>query len=211
MWGIGEKSLPKFHRANIRTIGDLAACPIPRLKTIVGEAHAEHLHALAQGMDERPVEASDGMKSVSHEHTFLQDSADREVLEKTLLRLSEKLSRRAFRYETAGRTVHLTLRFEDFSTKVRSVTLKDGVHLTEDIFREVKTLFEKTWKAGRKVRLLGVGLSHLDERDSGPQKLFKDEEADRRKKLRATVIGIAEALGETAITRARLLDKPEKK
>ena len=77
-------------------------------------------------------------KSISHEHTFDQDTADLEVLESTLARLSEMVGRRARRYGVAGKTVHLTIRYADFTTFGRQQTRSTHTNSSDEIYLEAK-------------------------------------------------------------------------
>ena len=101
-------------------------------------------------------------KSVSHEHTFSEDTRDASVLEGTLLRLSEMVGRRLREHQLHARTVQLRLRYSDFSTITRAQTLERSTQLDNEIFQAIRELFRKNWKAGREIRLLGVHTSGFD-------------------------------------------------
>ena len=105
-------------------------------------------------------------KSVSHEHTFNKDTADRTFLESTLVKLSEMVGRRLRENGLHGRTVQLKLRYSDFSTFTRAHTLSAPTQLDTVIAQEICDLFRKNWKSGAKIRLLGVHISGFDHRIS---------------------------------------------
>ncbi len=80
-------------------------------------------------------------KSISHEFTFNEDTADLETLEATLARLSEMVGRRLREHKLFARTVQLKLRYSDFSTITRAHSLDHGTQLDTEIFREIRALF----------------------------------------------------------------------
>ncbi|MEZ4762862.1 MAG: hypothetical protein R3C26_06570 [Calditrichia bacterium] len=89
IWGVGKKSLISLEKIGIHTIGHLRQYPADALTKKFGKM-GDHLHRMANGIDEREVHDRDPVKSVSHETTFFEDQTDREFLISTLLKLSEK-------------------------------------------------------------------------------------------------------------------------
>ncbi|HED10002.1 MAG TPA: DNA polymerase IV [Caldithrix abyssi] len=166
MWGAGAKTQQKLHAMGIRTFGDLARFSADILEKKLGRA-GRHFYRLAHGLDVRSVKNERAVKSVSNEHTFDRDTLDDEELKRTLARLCEKVGNRLRRAGLSGRTVHLKLRFDNFETLTRSVTLPRATDSTGRLTAEIMTLFERNRQKGRAVRLLGVGLSGFDrERDT---------------------------------------------
>ncbi len=123
LWGVGPVTLAKLDRLGVDSIGDLAALPLPAVISAVGQASGRHLHALANGIDDRPVVADGEAKSVSHEETFPRDLLDRELVDRELIRLGDAVARRLRVAGRAGRTVNLKVRYSDFTTLTRSLTL----------------------------------------------------------------------------------------
>ena len=166
MPGVGKVTEQRLHELGIQTIAQLAEMD--------GEFAREHLGewglalaAKARGEDAGGWYDSDigddaGPKSVSHEHTFSEDTRDASVLEGTLLRLSEMVGRRLREHQLHARTVQLRLRYSDFSTITRAQTLERSTQLDNEIFQAIRELFRKNWKAGREIRLLGVHTSGFD-------------------------------------------------
>ncbi|HLW55659.1 MAG TPA: DNA polymerase IV [Candidatus Angelobacter sp.] len=102
-------------------------------------------------------------KSISHEHTYGLDTADPEILESTLARLSEMVGRRLREQEFSARTLQLKLRYSDFTTITRAHSLASATSVDTEIFATVRRLFLENWVKGRAVRLLGVHASHFGE------------------------------------------------
>src|SRR5579864_2486334 len=102
-------------------------------------------------------------KSISHEHTYGLDTADPEILESTLARLSEMVGRRLREQEFSARTLQLKLRYSDFTTITRAHSLASATSVDTEIFATVRRLFLENWVKGRAVRLLGVHASNFGE------------------------------------------------
>src|SRR5881275_1864118 len=117
----------------------------------------------AGGWFDTEVGEDDGPKSVSHEHTFSEDTRDAVKLEATLLRLSEMVARRLREQQLFARTIQLKLRYTDFTTITRAHTPENPTQLDTEIYAEIRKLFRDNWKKGATVRLLGVGTSNFME------------------------------------------------
>src|SRR5258707_5280490 len=123
-----------MERLGLRTIGQVRATSVDILKEHFGAA-GEHLWQLAHGIDERLVVADREAKSISHESTFAEDIADREVLRAWLMELAEQVARRLRRNALKGRTVELKVRFADFQTITRSLTLPEPTNITQELLQ----------------------------------------------------------------------------
>jgi DNA polymerase-4 len=127
------------------------------------------------------VGAGTAAKSISHEHTYNEDTGDASQLEATLMRLSEMVGRRLREAKVYARTIQLKLRYKDFTTITRAHSLPAATQLDGEIFEEARKLFRKNWKQGREVRLLGVQASSLEGQteqinllEGGRQQRWKD-------------------------------------
>ncbi len=206
LWGVGPATSSKLQRLGIRTIGQLAETPEPALVRSLGRAHGRHLHALANGIDPRPVVPDQGVKSVSHEETFARDIFDRAVLERELLRTADAVATRLRKGQIAGRTVSLKVRFGDFRTLTRSTTLAeptDSARTITDVARSM--LAEIDVSAG--VRLLGAGVSQLG--DGSVRQLSLDDVAPAGRadwtRAESAVDEVRARFGPTALGPASLI------
>ncbi len=161
LWGIGPKTAARLAEIGIHTIGDITRMPKQELVTRLGK-FGEDLRERAIGIDHSTVHTSDRVKSVSNETTFARDVSDVQVLYETLHSLSESVGRRLRRKDLKGTTVKLKLRWHDFTTLTRQTTLPSPTDDDREIYAAVKELFNKTWKKGHPVRLLGVGITQFD-------------------------------------------------
>ena len=170
LWGVGPVTAGRLHAVGLRTIGDLADATPDRLEKILGR-HGRDLHALARGVDDRPVQPRSDPKSLSAENTFAVDARDvHEVLAQLADQAAEVAGRLAG-HGFHGRTVTLKVRYSDFTTVTRSQSLPRPVRTAEDVLAvATRMLLQRTEFPGRPIRLVGVGVAGLvDER--GPQQL----------------------------------------
>jgi nucleotidyltransferase/DNA polymerase involved in DNA repair len=222
LWGVGPKTEATLGRIGLRTVGQVAAMSQRDLERLLGESGAQ-LWRLAQGIDERPVEAVEGCKSIGHETTFEKDTADFDLLHATLLELVEKTARRMRLEGVRGRTVTVKFREEDFSTFTRRVTLDDAVDTSEKIFPVALKLMKGLLREDVRVRLIGVSLSNLvtegarsaakvqlglfDQPTQPMQPSQSAQSSPKERKLAAAIDDISRRFGDRAITRATLVPK----
>lgn len=200
LWGVGAQTQKTLNGMGIQIIEQLAKYPAGQLSKRLG-VHGEHLSDLANGIDERDVEIDDEIKSVSHEHTFEEDTSDLDQVYGILSFLSEKVSRRLRKYEMRGRTVTLKVRLSNFKTVTRAHTLQGRVNFFDDIYKQAKDLFDAFYVEGMAIRLLGVRMSNFD--DSYVQEsLFESPVDEQREKVHKAVDLIKDKFGEGAIQRA---------
>jgi len=162
LYGVGEETAKKLAMLGVRTIGQLAALPVPALKKIFGVI-GEMLHDAANGIDNSPILTPEEMpppKSVGNDHTLHADTLDQDVIHSVLLGLSGKVARRLRKGGHAGRTVTVKIRFADFTTITRSRTLDAYVDLDKEIFDVAREIVDGVQKQ-RAIRLLGVSVSNL--------------------------------------------------
>ncbi len=206
LWGVGPKTEARFKRLGLRTIGQIARLPVESLEELLGQAGRD-LWELANGQDERPVVPEQDAKSISAEHTFGQDTEDRETIRRTLLGLADRVAQRLRRegYLTTG----VTLKFRDhrFRTLTRAASLPQATDVADDLYREAWRLVDTIRWQGSRVRLLGIAANRLTSvagAGTGQMPLFSSG-ADPRRELARTVDAIQERFGSDAITRASLL------
>jgi len=161
LWGIGDKTADRLHALNIKTIGQLAAYPLTDLLQRFGK-HGQAMWQHAQGIDKRPVETEHETKSISKETTFAHDITHRRVLEQTLRRLSDQVGQRLRDEGMSANTVKIKIRWTDFTTLTRQVTLDRSTDETNRIFLAAIDLFDRIWH-GQAVRLIGVGVSNFEQ------------------------------------------------
>ena len=207
MWGIGPRSLPRFHAAGIRCFGDLQAMDPDRLASRFGES-CRRFHGLAHGNDDRAVVPERTAKSIGQERTFAENLSDREAIESILLGEVEQVSERLRRSGARARTVTVKIRFGDFETISRSRTLREPTDLTMLIWDQARELFREWARSGfQSVRLIGCSVSGFD-RDAQAS-LFEDPEARQASRVDAVTDAIHARFGGRSISRARAVRRGE--
>jgi DNA polymerase IV len=197
LWGVGPKTLERLARLGVHTIGDIAALPVAALVGAVGDAHGRHLHTVANGIDDRPVEPDQPAKSVGHEETYPRDVHDAGRLGREVVRMADGVASRLRAGGVAGRTVTLKLRFGDFRTITRSTTLPTVVDGAPAIARAAGDLLA-TVDPSPGVRLLGVTVSGLT-RDPSRQLSFDDLGARSWDDASSAIDEIRARFGDAAI------------
>ncbi len=162
LWGVGPATLQRLDGLAIRTVGDLARIDPLTLAATLGKAAAGHLHNLANGIDDRPVDTDRQAKSVGHEETYATDICDPQRARTEVVRLADGVSTRLRRSGLMARTVTLKLRYASFETVTRSTTLKNAVSTSAALVAVVHPLLGEL-DVTRGVRLLGVHCSNFAE------------------------------------------------
>ncbi|MGQ0433421.1 MAG: DNA polymerase IV [Microthrixaceae bacterium] len=160
LWGVGPKTLEKLQRIGVFTVGDLASLDERGAAAALGVASGAHLLRLAHGLDEREVIPHQRAKSIGHEETFARDHHTLDTLHQELVRLGDSVAARLRGAGMAGRTVSIKVRFHDFRTITRSITLPSAVDTGPDVVRAASELLHRIDPSAG-VRLLGVHVSQL--------------------------------------------------
>jgi DNA polymerase IV len=166
--GIGPKANAKLQLLNIHTIGELAAAPLDVLQPHFGANTAAWLHAVAHGVDERPVVTFSEPKSISRETTFERDLhavRDRPTLSALFTDLCQRLAGDLQRKGYAAKTIGIKLRFDDFQTATRDQTLLETTQDAAQIRRAAGACLKRV-DLTRRLRLLGVRASQLHKADA---------------------------------------------
>jgi DNA polymerase-4 len=204
--GVGKVMEQKLEAVGIRRVGDLARLEDGDLEgrfgkwglALAGKARGED----AGGWFDTEVGEHEDPKSISHEHTYGEDTADAERLQSTLMRLSEMVGRRLREGGYHARTIQLKLRYTDFTTITRAHSLDEATQLDTEIYEQARRLFLGNWKRGSAVRLLGVQASHFE---AGPAQLDLIEPSRQQRWKRALEAAdhMRDKFGESSIGLAR--------
>jgi len=206
--GIGSNVEKQLARFGIQTCGQLGRYPVEILKRHFGVI-GECLSQMGRGVDGSPVvppEDEEEVKSIGHSMTLDRDISGRESLLKYLLQLSEMVGRRARRYGVEGKTIHVTVRYDDFSTVGRQRTCTDPTNQTAAIYRMAIAILD-TFDLSRPVRLLGVRITNLVHKGK-QMSLF--EENSRSAKATAAMDEANNRFGSFTVTYGSILETEEK-
>ncbi|HYL09319.1 MAG TPA: DNA polymerase IV [Candidatus Acidoferrales bacterium] len=156
--GIGPVTERALNALGIEFVGQLAEAPAEKLEEIFGR-WGTALYRKSRGQDSYEFLVDAEPKSISQNHTFGEDTADRAALDAMLSHLTQKACKRLREAGLETRTLTLTLRYAGFDTHTRSKTLAQATSLDGVIHAAFKELFERHWNRSRRIRLLGVALS----------------------------------------------------
>ena len=219
--GVGKVTEQDMHACGIRKVGDLAKLDAAFVEQRFGQWGLA-LAGKARGLDAGgwfDGEIGDGHdpKSVSHEHTFMTDTADAGELDSMLVKLSEKVARRLRDHGVFSRTVQIKLWYSDFTTFTRSKTLDHATQIDTELAEAARALFHKAWSK-QPIRLLGVYAQQF-EASEGQTSLIEEPRADGWRKALAAVDKIRGKYGDDGIVslaagmsaqfRAKVHENPE--
>jgi DNA polymerase-4 len=164
--GVGKVTKTHLNNIGIVRIGDLLRVEESVLEenfgksglALAGKARGED----AGGWFQDEVGADWQAKSISHEHTFSEDTRNLEKIESTLAHLAELVGRRLREQNFSARTIQLKLRYSDFSTITRAHSVPNPTHVDTEISEAARKLFRANWEQGRTVRLLGIHTSNFE-------------------------------------------------
>ncbi len=163
--GIGKVTEKKMLRLGIALGRDLRRLSKEDLLFHFGRSGA-FFYDIVRGKDDRPVEPTRERKSIGSETTLQDDTTDREFLRQILSQLAFKVEQSMQARECGGACVTLKVRYDDFTTITRSVTLAGPVFTSTEILRQIDRLQRDTELGERKIRLLGITLSKLSDRNA---------------------------------------------
>jgi len=204
--GVGKVTEKSLQNLGIHKVGDLARYDDAFLEkrfgkwglALAGKARGED----AGGWFDSEVGTDTNAKSISHEHTYNEDTADQEQIESTLMRLTEMVARRLREANVHARTVQLKLRYKDFTTITRAHSLAVPTQLDTEIFEQIRTLFRKNWQKRQQVRLLGVQTSSF-EHEAQQGDLLEGDRRQRWQKALSAADRLRDKFGESSVTLAR--------
>lgn len=159
--GVGKVTEENLARAVIRTVGDLQDYP-GDLRALVGSWGPE-LKRFAIGEDDRALDLGDEIKSISSENTFLRDTDDRPTLRACLKEQADEIAGKLSRRRLAAHTVQVKVRYSDFTTLTRQISMEEPVTEAKEIYRLGCWLLARERLVNRPLRLIGLGVSGLVE------------------------------------------------
>jgi len=205
--GVGPQVEAVLADIGVRTLGRLASLPETRLRGLFGR-YGPSLAERARGIDPSPVVPLAGPpKSVSREGTFATDVSDAAALRAVLRGYCESVGAELRRLGRRGRSLTLKLRYADFTTITRSLTLDSPTQADDILYRVGQTLLEAALaRDGRAVRLIGFGVSNLVE--NAVQLPLEEARWQRLERLDRAVDRVRLKYGRRCLQRGRILFEP---
>ena len=212
MYGVGSKTAEKLNHMGIRTIGELAKSDVNAVIKALGKVGNEvYLHA--NGIDNSTVLArvDDDVKSIGREKTLSEDITDIEKAKIVLMELADDVGMTVRKQGKEGNTVHITLKYSDFHSVTRQMTIP-ATSVTREIYQAGCSLLEQNWNKSRPVRLIGISISGFYEDGSSEQLSLFDSmqgnvQAGKNKQIDKAMDKIRNKYGSEKITLATLVKK----
>ncbi len=213
MWGLpvselfmlGRKTVPKLYNMQIKTIGDLAKTSKEILAKKLGK-HGVMIWEYANGIDNTPVNyIKEKPKCIGNSVTLPQDISNIEKLEEILLALTEQVTFRLRRQKMLANVVNVQLRTNKFIDTSHQKKLIKETSSTKEIYTQAKELLEQMYIRGQQIRLIGLRVDGLEEKEKQQISLFdnvKDERQEKQEKLDTAIDKLKEKYGYNLITRA---------
>lgn len=201
IWGIGPKSAARLASYSIHTIGDVQRASVPFLRARFGE-DVDRLVNLAHGRDDRPVVPDRDAKSIGTEQTFGENLQTRDEVRHELLGEVEQVAWRLRRANLKARTVTVKIRYGDFKTVTRSVTLPTETDVTRDLWQAALSCFDAWAETSfSPVRLIGAQAKGLTPASGSQPTLFDADDREKLEKVDRATDKIRAKFGEDAIRR----------
>jgi DNA polymerase-4 len=212
MYGVGAKTAEKLNHIGITTIGELAKSDVNALVKALGKFGNE-VYSHANGIDNSTVYArvDDDVKSIGRETTLPEDITDIEKAKIILMELADDVGMTVRKQGKEGRTVHITLKYSDFHSVTRQMTLP-ATAVTKEIYQAGCRLLEQNWNTSHPVRLIGISVSGFYEDGSSEQLSLFDSmqgnvQAGKNKQIDEAMDKIRSRFGSGKITLATLVKK----
>ncbi|MGD8649088.1 MAG: DNA polymerase IV, partial [Desulfobacterales bacterium] len=165
-FGVGKVTEEKMLNVGIKTGADLKRYKKEQLVELFGKSGG-YFYNIAHGMDDRPVEPNRIRKSIGKETTLIEDIDDTNQMVEILENIADRLENSLIKREAKGRTITLKLKYFDFQSITRSITIDGPADRASVIMDYVKPLLSKTEAGKKKVRLLGISISNFDDQETG--------------------------------------------
>jgi len=207
---LGRKTIPKLYNMRIKTIGQLAKTDKQVMIKKFGK-HGLMMWEYANGIDDSEVQYKyEKPKGVGNSTTLPMDISDISKLEEILLALTEQVTYRLRRYNLLANVVNVQLRTKDFEDKSHQRKLPEATSNTKDIYAEAKELLHEMYIKGTPIRLIGMRVDNLVEKDELQLSLFSHQDSEKQEKIDKVVDDLKQKYGYNSITRAGKLHSEDK-
>lgn len=209
MYGIGRQTEQKLMDYAIYKIGDIANSNVEFLKSNFGK-YGEELYRLSNGIDNSQVVPNPiyDNKSISRSTTLPHDTNNNEYIKHILLSLAEEVGYEARKYGYKGKTIVISIKYEDFTLVTRQKTVTP-TYLTKDIYNTALKLIEANKSRNKLIRLLGLGLSNFETDEAEQLSIFDLLEGStnvhKEETIEKTIDRIRERFGNKKILRGSML------
>ncbi|MDR2767160.1 MAG: DNA polymerase IV [Treponema sp.] len=191
IWGAGAKTQEELKKHGFKSCADLHRLSPAMLASIFGNSFGEFLYRAVRGQAASAFDGERGTKSMSAERTFPYDLFDEFEIETQLFNICSELMFRLLHSPYQSRTITIKIRYgEDFSTVGARETFQTAPAAFNELYDRLLALFRRKYETGRGVRLLGAGLSGLEEREALRQGDLFGEESEKERRLEKSILAI---------------------
>ncbi len=199
---LGKKTVPKLYNMQIKAIGDLAKTSKETLSKKFGK-HGIQMWEYANGIDNSEVQyKKEKPKGIGNSITLPENAEQIEKLEEILLALAEQVTYRLRKYELLAKTVNVQLRTNNFEDTSHQGKLDNPTATTKEIYEKAKKLLNQMYHKPMKIRLIGLRVDNLIEKENMQISLFQEPKNDKQEKLDKVVDELKNKYGYNKITRA---------
>ena len=203
---LGRKTVPKLYNMQIRTIGELAKSNKDMLAKKFGK-HGIQIWEYANGIDNSEVKyLPEKPKGIGNSITLPQNITEIEKLEEILLALAEQVTYRLRKYKMEANVVNVQLRTKDFVDTTHQEKLPYPTSSTKEIYEKAKKLLEHMYNPYTPIRLIGLRVDNLEEKEKAQLSLFEENKNEKQEKIDKVLDEIKEKYGYNFITRAGKMD-----
>lgn len=203
---LGKKTVPKLNGMHIYTIGDLAKTDKTEIIKKFGK-HGLMMWEYANGIDNSEVICiREKPKSIGNSITLPYDIREKDKLEEIVLALTEQVSYRLRKQEMLANVVNVQLRTKDFKDVSHQKRLDTSVSNTKEIYNSARKLLDELFVQGMAIRLVGVTVGNLTEKNEKQISLFDNKENEKQDNLDSIIDKLKEKYGYDAVTRAGKLN-----
>jgi DNA polymerase-4 len=171
-FGVGKVTEEKMLNLGIKTGADLKKYEKEQLIQLFGKS-GSYFFNIAHGNDDRPVEPNRIRKSIGKETTLLEDIDDTDQMLEILENIADRLENSLMKRDAKGGTITLKVKYFDFQSVTRSITIDEPADSASVIMKYVRPLLSKTEAGEKKVRLLGISISNFDDQETNSAKVCK--------------------------------------
>ena len=206
---LGKKSVPKLYKMGIKTIGDLAKKDRQLLIKTFGK-HGNMMWEYANGIDNSEVNYKyEKPKCIGNSITLPMDICNIEKLEKVLLGLTEQVTYRLRKSNLVANSVNVQLRTKDFIDTSHQGKLDIATSSTQQIYTKAKALLREMYNEGTFIRLVGVRVDKLEDKEQRQLSLFENKDKEKLDKIDSVMDNLKEKYGYNSITFAGRIEKKE--
>ena len=203
---LGKRTVPKLYNMQIRTIGDLAKADKKILQNKFGK-HGIMMWEYANGIDNSEVKyIKEKPKGIGNSVTLPQDISNIEKLEEILLALTEQVTYRLRKQKMIAKVVNVQLRNKDFVDTSHQRKMLNATASTKEIYSNAKELLEQMYIKGTPIRLIGVRVDDLTDKEEMQISLFDNSENEKQKELDKAIDKLKDKYGYNLVTRAGKMD-----